>query len=306
LKWLLFFTIVTIGLVALAGWLWTPDKDLAVLEAIYAKPPSEFKQVAGARLHLRDTGSKTAPALILLHGFGSSLHTWDQWSKELEKTYRVIRLDLLGSGLTGPDPQGDYSDARALALLSSLMSDLGLQKATFIGNSIGGRIAWRFAAEHPTLTHKLVLISPDGFESPGFEYGKAPNVPAFLALMRYTLPKFMMKINLTPAYGTPSALTPSTLTRYHDLMLVPGARTAMLDRMKQIMLTYPMPILKTIQAPTLLLWGDKDAMIPISNAKDYLSALPNSRLVTLENMGHVPFEENPALTLAPLIDFLKQ
>jgi pimeloyl-ACP methyl ester carboxylesterase len=301
--------LISIALIALAALLWTPDKNRDLLEAEYAKPPSTFLTVAGLRLHLRDTGDRNAPALILLHGFGSSLHTWDAWSEQLEKQYRVIRLDLPGAGLTGPDTSsatGDYSDARGFVLLLALMEQLGLAKASFVGNSIGGRIAWGFAAKHPERVNKLVLIAPDGFASPGFEYGKAPNVPAVLGLMRYTLPKALLKMNLEPAYGDPKSLNDQTVKRYYDMMLVPGARDAMLERMRQIMLSDPTPDLKTITAPTLLLWGVKDAMIPISNAQDYLRAMPNSRLVSLDGIGHVPHEEASTISIVAVENFLRE
>jgi pimeloyl-ACP methyl ester carboxylesterase len=301
--------LIGVAFLALAALLWTPDKSRDVLEAEYAKPPSTFVSVSGLRLHVRDTGEKSAPALILLHGFGSSLHTWDAWSKQLENQFRVIRLDLPGAGLTGPDvstARGDYSDERCFVVLQALMEQLGLAKASFIGNSIGGRIAWSFAAKHPERVNKLVLIAPDGFASPGFEYGKAPNVPAALGLMRYTLPKALLKMNLEPAYGDAKNLTEDIVSRYYDMMLVPGARDAMLERMRQIMLSDPTPVLKNITAPTLLLWGSKDAMIPISNAQDYLRSMPNSRLVTLDGVGHVPHEEAPGNSLVAVEAFLRE
>ncbi len=105
-----------IALFCAAAWLYTPDKSRAALEAIYARPPSTFVQLAGLRLHLRDTGPRDAPAVILLHGFGASLHTWEAWARNLDTKYRVIRFDLPGFGLTGADPSGDYSDARSLTV----------------------------------------------------------------------------------------------------------------------------------------------------------------------------------------------
>ena len=100
---------VLLGVVLLGGgfWLYTPDKPRSVLEATYAAPPSAFVEIAGIRLHLRDTGPRDAPAIIMLHGFGASLHTWEDWAALLEPNYRVIRMDLPGFGLTGTDPTGE-------------------------------------------------------------------------------------------------------------------------------------------------------------------------------------------------------
>ncbi|MEO7640250.1 MAG: alpha/beta fold hydrolase, partial [Ramlibacter sp.] len=220
-------------LVLLAWWLWTPDKSREVLESKYLAAPADMVSVAGWRLHVRDSGPRGAPAIVLIHGFGGSLQTWDAWAKGLEGQYRVVRLDLPGSGLSPPDAAGDYTDARSIALVLALMDRLGLQRASVAGHSIGGRIAWTLAATHPERVDKLVLVSPDGFASPGFEYGTAPEVPAALGLMRYVLPRPLLRMNLAPAYVDPAQVTNELLDRYSDLIRAPGARQAMLDRMRQ-------------------------------------------------------------------------
>ena len=140
--------LVAVLAVALGGaWLYTPDKSRAELDAKYHLGPGDYREAAGIRVRLQDTGPRDAPTVILLHGFGSSLETWDAWSDELSSDHRVVRLDLPGFGLTGPDPSGDYSDARTMVILAALMDGLGIQRASVVGNSMGGRIAWKFAAE---------------------------------------------------------------------------------------------------------------------------------------------------------------
>lgn len=296
-------------LVALAGllfWAWTPDKSRPEIEAKYLQSGDRYFEIAGARLRLRDTGPRNAPAIILLHGFGSSLETWEPWANSLSSDFRVIRFDLPGSGLTGPDPTADYSDIRGIRILAALMDRLGLDRASIVGNSIGGRIAWKFAALEPSRVNRLVLISPDGFASPGFDYGKRPEVPAIIKLMRYALPKAFLRMNLSLAYADPAALTDAVVTRYYDLMLAPGVRDAMIKRMMQTVLEEPGPYLRRIQAPTLLLWGKQDGMIPFSNSADYTKSLAHCRLVPLPGLGHVPQEEAPAVSLLPVREFLAQ
>ncbi|WP_298290828.1 alpha/beta fold hydrolase [Novosphingobium sp.] len=295
--------LLLLAIAALALWLYAPDKPRAALEAAY---PGEYRTVAGLRVRYVDTGPKDTPTLILLHGFGASLDTWEPWAKSLSAHYRVIRLDLPGFGLTGPDPTGDYSDARTLAVIAGLMDQLGVQSAALIGNSLGGRFAWEFAARYPARVTRLVLISPDGFASPGFEYGKAPEVPLLLEAMPWVGPRSLVRANLAPAYADEKALTEQTLTRYRDMLLAPGVRRAILDRTRQTVLTDPSERLKTIAAPTLLLWGEKDAMIPVSNAADYQRLMPNAALVRLPGLGHVPFEEDPARALPPVERFLAE
>jgi len=301
------FVILALPLLATAlgaVWLWTPDRPREALEARYLDAPGDMVKVAGLRLHVRDTGPKDGPAVIMLHGFGSSLHTWEPWARALDDDYRIIRVDLPGSGLSEPDPADDYSDGRTMQVIIALMDRLEVGRASFIGNSIGGRIAWRFAAENPERVEKLVLISPDGFESPGNTYGQKPEIPALARAMQYVLPKPLLRTNLAAAYGDPKTLTDITVDRYYDLMLAPGVRRAMLARMEQTVREDPVPLLRRIRAPVLLVWGEKDAMIPFSNAADYTKVLPHSRLVAFPGLGHVPQEEAPAKSLVPVEAFL--
>ena len=285
-------------------WLWTPDADRAPLEARYAAPPSAFVTLEGVRLHVRDTGPRNGPPVLLLHGFGSSLHTWDQWAALLEADRRVIRLDLPGFGLTGADPTGDYSDLRAAALLEGLLDRLGVAQADVVGSSMGGRIAWRFAAERPARVRKLVLMAPDGFASAGFTYDRPAGVPLLMRALPYTLPMPLLRGGVAPAYADPASLTESALERYRNMMIAPGVRHAILDRMATHVLVPPEPFLRRIAAPVLLLWGESDRMVPPAHAADYARELPDSRTVVLPGLGHVPMEEDPARALAPVTAFL--
>lgn len=303
MKYLLIATVVAV-LALVAFWLWTPDRSRAALETKYLESPKDMCDVGGVRLHVRDRGPKGAPAVLLLHGFGSSLQTWDAWAPVLARDHRVIAIDLPGSGLSPPDPSGNYRDTRTVALLNALLDTLKVQRTSLVGNSIGGRMAWRFAAAHPDRVDKLVLVSPDGFASPGFDYGKAPEVPAVMKAMRYVMPMMLVRQSLAPAYADPAALTDDRLVRYDDLLRAPGGRDALLARMAQTVLVDPAPLLRQIRAPTLLVWGNRDALIPIANAADYLRWLPDARLVTLDGAGHLPQEEDPERSLAAVAAFL--
>ena len=302
---MLAYGLLLLALIAAGGlaWLYTPDKPRAALEAEYAQPPSEFVDVAGIRLHARDTGPRAAPAVIFLHGFGASLQTWDDWARDLERDHRVIRYDLPGFGLTGADPTGDYTDARSIAVLLALMDRLGVARASIVGNSMGGRIAWTFAALHPERTVKLALVSPDGFASPGLAYGVAPKTPLLMRALPYVLPSFMLRASLAPAYAHPGVVTDTLFARYRDMMLAPGVRGAIVRRMGQQVLVDPAPLLNRIEAPTLLMWGEEDRMIPFANSADYLRDLPHATLAALPGVGHLPQEEAPA-TVATLREFL--
>jgi len=304
------FVWLVTALLGAGGWaVWTSDIDRPTLEAKYLEAPGDMVTVLGNRLHVRDSAPQAAPdkpVLLLLHGFGASLHTWDVWTAQLSQHFRVLRVDLPGSGLSGPDTQGDYTDSRTIALLLALMDQRGVARASLIGHSIGGRIAWTLAASHPARVDKLVLLAPDGFASPGFAYGSAPKVPVTMGLMRYTLPRWMLRSNLLLAYADPATLSDDLLTRYHELMLAPGSRVALLARMQQTQLVDPVPLLRRITAPTLLVWGRQDAMIPFANAADYQREIPHNTLLELDHMGHLPQEESPQRALPAVEQFLME
>jgi pimeloyl-ACP methyl ester carboxylesterase len=297
--------LLALFVVVAAAWLWTPDLKRADLEARYARGPDDFIEVAGLRLHVQDTGPRDAPVVILLHGFGGSLQTWDDWTRLFAPGLRVVTLDLPGAGLTGADPSGDYSDARAQVVLLALMEKLGIARASLVGHSMGGRLAWQFAAAHPDRVAKLVLVSPDGFASPGFDYGKAPEVGISLKAMKYVLPKPLLKMSLLPAYANPEVMTPALVTRYYEMMRAPSVRSAMIARLEQSVLQDPVPTLARITAPTLLVWGDRDAMIPIANADDYLKAIAGARLLAFPGVGHLPQEEAAEPSGKAILAFLQ-
>jgi pimeloyl-ACP methyl ester carboxylesterase len=300
----LILPVAVLALLATGAAVHTPDLNRAELEARYLAAPSDLRLVDGVRLHVRDEGPRDAPAIVLVHGLGASLHTWEPWARTLSATHRVVRFDVPGHGFTGPDPSNDYSDARSRRLLAALLDSLALGPVTLVGHSMGGRLAWSFAAEEPARVARLVLIAPDGFASPGFEYDRPADVPAVLGVMRWVLPRPLLRANLAPAYADPSRLADSVAQRYHDLMRTPGNRDALLARLRQTVLTDPSARLARIAAPTLVLWGEDDGMIPVRNADDYARLIPQVTVVRLPRLGHVPFEEAPAEALGPVQQFL--
>jgi len=135
-------------------------------------------------------------------------------------------------------------------------------------------------------------------------YGVAPKVPWTARLLPYVLPMAFVRASLRPAYGDPAAMTDECVERYRDMLLAPGVRQAIVQRIAQNILVEPEPLLRSIRAPTLLLWGEKDAMVPFTNAADYERALPNARTVSFAGLGHLPHEEAPALTAEAVLTFL--
>ena len=296
------FALVLAG--AMAG-LWTPDLDRNFLEKKYATPNSHFVVVQGLRIHYQDTGPKDAPVLLLLHGFGSSLQTWDVWAHTLESKFRVIRLDLPGFGLTGPSPDQKYADLDDVQAIARFVDHLGLTELSLLGHSMGGKIAWNFAAAYPERVKRLVLMAPDGYSNPE-EFGFKPYaMPSFMSVIKYCLPKFMVKKSIEPAFFDAQELQEDLLNRYFDMLRAPGVRQAIIDRANQTINTDPAERLKRITAPTLLLWGQADQMIPSDNAKRYELVLPQYKTVVLPKQGHLMQEERPQEALLEVTQFLE-
>jgi pimeloyl-ACP methyl ester carboxylesterase len=294
------------GIGGFVWWAYTPDLSPAVAAARFEQEGDRFVDAAGLRFHVRQQGPEGAPALIMIHGNASMLQSWDGWADDLAGDHRVVRYDLAGHGLTGPDPSGVYSPERDAAQLAALMDALGLDKATLIGNSLGGQIAWHFAVANPQRVEKLVLVSPGGYPRPGFGYGRKPELPQAMKMLPYSLKReAMRKIFIGPLYGDPGRFSETMQDNYFQSWLAPGVRRALIQRLSNYELQDPDDRLRSIQAPVLLVWGEKDWMVPFaSDPGRFLAALPNARLVSFPGIGHMPQEEDPATTLAPVRAFL--
>ncbi len=294
---------------------WAPDRSVESLKPRWAPAPSRFITLDGAAVHYRDEGPRDDPQpLLLLHGSAASLHTWEGWTAALHDERRVIRLDLPGFGLTGPFQDGASSLARTLGVIERLLDTLGAPRVIVAGNSLGGLYAWQLAVRSPTRVAGLILVDPAGYPS------QATSVPvgfkvAALPGMRYVasqvLPRRVIESSVRNVYGDPSKVTPELVDRYYELTLREGNRRAFTQRPRtggggstnrgggldtlQI---------ATIRAPTLILWGELDRLIPPSNAARFARDIPGCRVVRFPTLGHVPHEEDPVASLAPVREFL--
>ncbi|MFD2588772.1 alpha/beta fold hydrolase [Croceitalea marina] len=299
--------VLTLIVVALYG---HSDMPLEDLKEKYAQSSSSFVSVDGMNVHFRDEGSinDTIP-LVLLHGTGASLHTFNDWAYKLKQGYRVIRMDLPAYGLTGPFPNGDYSIDNYVHFIKNFLTALGIEKCVLGGNSLGGNIAWNFATQHPAMVHKLILIDASGYPTkPTSEplAFKIPRMPVLKHAFKYITPYSVVKTSVENVYADKSKVTEELVTRYFELTLREGNRQAFIDRIKSKNDTTAYRKIKYIKHPSLVLWGAEDYLIPIENALRFHEDLPNDTLVILKNVGHVPMEESPSESLAVVIYFLER
>jgi pimeloyl-ACP methyl ester carboxylesterase len=287
--------IALIALLAVAAFaiaVWSASRGLSpeMLEAKYMTGADRFVEVAGARVRVREEGPEGAPAIILMHGFIFSLETWDDWAKALAPDYRVIRFDLAGHGLTGFDPQKRYSPDERAAFVGAVMDALGVDHAVIGGNSLGGLAAWRFAAIHPERVDGLILADPGAYSINGV--AEAPvEAPEAMKLFLRTAPEAGVKLSLSRIFGDDAFVTPERVALIRDMMRRRGNGEAFLQSIEEFTLPDPTEALSAIAAPTLILWGAEDALIPAGHGLLMEAAMPNARLVTVEGVGHAPQEE---------------
>lgn len=302
---LLLLIVAAVG--GFAWWAWTPDLSRAEAEAKFARGAGDFVEVSGLRFHVRQEGPEGAPVLVMIHGNASMLQSWDGWAADLSKDFRVIRYDLAGHGLTGADPTGTYSPERDAVQLKALLDTLKVEKATLIGNSLGGQIAWHFAAVNPDRVEKLVLVAPGGFPLLGIGFGQKVELPAAMKALPYSLKRDAVRTMIGALYGDPTRFSEQMLDTYYYSWLSPGVRPARLQRAAAYMIQDPTETLRTIQAPTLLVWGEKDWLVAFATTPaKFQAALPNSTLVSFPGLGHMPQEEDPTGTVVKVREFLMQ
>ncbi len=275
----------------------------------YVNDQSMFVDIDGMQVHYRDEGQ--GMPVVLIHGTAASLHTWDDWTSELIKTHRVIRMDLPAFGLTGPNKTRDYSIKSYKKFMDDFITQMEIDSFHLAGNSLGGNIAWNYALEHPEKVQKLILVDASGLPTgkPKPWIFKMANIPVLNTGFLYYTPKFLIEKNIKEVYADDSKITDQLLTRYHKMALREGNRQAFVDRakldFKQDSLT-TIDRLKSIQNPTLLIWGEQDDWIPLVCGKAMNENIPNSTLEVLKNSGHVPMEENPEESVEMLKRFLEE
>jgi pimeloyl-ACP methyl ester carboxylesterase len=303
----------------------TPDTDAAAMRAKYGAAPSQFVDLGdGLTVHLRDEGPKDAPVIILLHGSNADLHTWEPWAEDLKADYRVIRFDQVGHGLTGPDPKGNYTRKNYVEHIRLVADKLGVDRFILGGNSMGGKHALAFAAAYPERIEALVLVDASGMpmltpqamesdrDNPGKRRGtttgnlgfKIAAMPGVNRIIEQVTPRSLIEKSLRQSVSVETIVTEEMIDRYWELLRYPGNRRATLQRFS---IPYdPLGYSKfaAITAPTLILWGEEDRLIPVAAGRYLDDEMPQSDLIIYPGIGHLPQEEAADQTLADLRQWL--
>lgn len=302
-----FLAVFLVGIVVLLAVFFESDVPLAELKPKYSTAQSQYVPVFGMQVHLRDEGPKTdSIPLLLLHGMSSSLNTWDEVVHLLAGRRRTISVDLPGFGMTGPNPKNQYNFVFYNEFIDSLCAKLGVHKFTLVGNSMGGAIAWNYEITHPGRLDKLVLIDAAGYPktkekgSLGFLIASTPVINN---LLLYFTPKALVRKSLETIYFDKNLVTDAQVDRYHDIVVREGNRAAALEIFNG---SFGKPLGKTseVKTPTLILWGEFDHVIDVSNADRFNQDIQGSKQVIFPKVGHVPMEEVPGKVADELLKFV--
>ncbi|MBW1298716.1 alpha/beta fold hydrolase [Aquimarina litoralis] len=311
-RFLIFITVIFLSLFFLADF----DIPVEELKEEYTYSYSSFVEVDGMMVHYTDQGSGVP--IVLLHGSGGSLHTWEGWANTLKANYRVISIDLPAFGLTGPHIRGAYAIEDYTKFLYDFVNKLELKSFHLAGNSLGGGIAWSFALDYPEKVKKLLLLDASGYRSKpkkqttenkkkkgsSFSVFRLARIPVINKIFLYFTPKFIIRNNLEQVYYDDSKVTDALVKQYHDFALREGNRQAFMDRLTMKRGKDTSHKLKEINNPTLILWGENDRWISVKAAYKFDEDIPNSKLVIMKETGHLPMEEKPEESVKIAMDFL--
>jgi pimeloyl-ACP methyl ester carboxylesterase len=281
-----------------------------------AVPPRDadlrFRTVHGYRRAFRVAGS--GPALVLVHGIGDSSATWESIIPALARHHLVIAPDLLGHGHSDK-PRADYSVAAYANGVRDLLGVLGINRATLVGHSLGGGVAMQFAYQFPDRTERLVLIGSGGAGPEVNPVLRAMTLPGATALLHtLRLPTMRRQVGaaveLMRVLGTDLGRDAPDMLRVVDALPDATARAAFIRTLRAVVdwrgqvVTMLDRCYLTRGMPTLLIWGAKDAIVPVAHGRRAHEAMPGSRFEIFPDAGHFPFHTDPARFVALLEEFL--
>lgn len=295
------------ALASTAIWAYTPCLPPEMLISRYSNAASRFIDIDGAHAHVRDQGNPNGIPVVLIHGANGSLHVWEGWVRTLGDKARLISVDLPGHGLTGAWPRREYTVEAYADFIDDLARTLGLHRFVLVGHSLGGGVAWYFAATHPGRVSQLILVDSAGYPPEGREFRwptRLARLPVVGDVGIYFKPELWVRRTLLEEYADPAMVTKQRVKRTAELQRFPGNQEATLERARTQALLDP-TLLKRLDVGTLILWGRKDRWVPVADAVHFKSDIKGSRLQIFDCLGHDPMEEDPRASAAVVSDFLQ-
>lgn len=281
-------------------------------ERIHHAAHSHFVEVDGATVHFQEFGERSHPTLLLIHGYTASTYVWKSVAPLLaEKDFRVVAVDLLGFGYSDKPASFDYTIQSQARMIERLMNRLGIGKAIVVGSSYGGAVASTVALDYAERVEKLVLVgavcNDEILDHPLLRLAAVPGIGELFTpfiLDSKILSKARMKETFAPASRhlitderVESVVRPLKAKDAHHSVLT-SARNWDANRIQQDA--------HLINQPTLLIWGADDAVIPVHNGQCLYDSMLNSRLVIINDCGHLPQEEKPERFVELVAEFCRK
>jgi pimeloyl-ACP methyl ester carboxylesterase len=273
--------------------------------------PIRYATIHGHRIGYRRGGE--GPVLLLLHGIAGSSRTWIPAMELLQADYTVVAPDFVGHGHSAK-PAGDYSLSNFANWMRDLLVVLGLERATVIGQSFGGGVAMQFAYQFPDRCERLVLVDAGGLGREVNWILRMVTLPAVEYVMPVLFPSFARRwgdpvARFADWVGLRSVPAMEIWHAYRSLTDTEG-RQAFVRTMRSVIdpggqsVSAIDRLYLADRVPTLIVWGQKDRIIPVSHAYQALEASPRSKLEIMPGAGHFPQSEDPAGFVQILRDFL--
>ena len=268
-----------------------------------------YVTVEGLQIHYRAAGS--GPPLILIHGIGANIFAWRLVFDQLARDYTVYALDLKGHGLSDKPSTGDYSPFGMADLVAQFMDAMAIGSAKIIGLSMGGAIGAALAIRHPSRVERLVLISAAGYTLNYhvmpllIRFASAPigsTVAAFMLRQRRLVTSYLRSCY----YDADRMCTPDLIDGYFMPLLTPGSGGVVPLLARDFGQTSLAHRLKEIAAPTLIIWGQYDAVIPLHWGYRFQQDIANAELVVFPKCGHCPHEEESQKFLETVNSFFQR
>lgn len=288
-----------------------PEKTLSL--AINSERTSsglveETITVGDLKWHVLSGGTPAADGLplVLIHGFGGNADHWTRTAKALTPRMRVIAPDLIGFGTSDAPAGGDYTIPTQVARLHALLQQMGVTKAHFGGNSMGGWVAGAYAAVYPSEVASLWMLNSAGLNTTPSEMGRAMEAGQKLPLVVRSAEEFEARMGWV--FVTPPPI-PAPLKGV--LMARDIARADQYDAIRAQLygvspwLDVLIPNTAAVNIPTLIVWGDKDRVLHPDGAAALQALLPQSKKIMMPNIGHCPMLEVPQQTAADYLAWRK-
>lgn len=290
----------------------TPSCGLFVQELPNGKMPhptahDHFVKMDGINYHYTEYPGP-GQNIFMLHGFASSTYTWEKIAPLLQlHGYHVWALDMKGFGWSDKPKESDYSPMTLMAEVNAWMDKMDLRQVVFVGNSLGGAIAWNMALDHPDKVKKLVLIDSAGFMKETPFMVRLSGLPGADEVAGLFFGRWIIEEGLRQVYFDPKGITEEQIDAYYDRMRTENAlhaMTALGHSVSGMVSNQFASRIPEIAVDTLIIWGRDDAWISVEDGFKFKKALPSARLEIIPFCGHIPQEEKPEETARIILDFL--